>query len=362
MAFNRNIANNGLPAVQPDLEVDSPEILKQLVLASRHLGTLNGLCAAMPDPSILTNTVILQESKDSSEIEGIVTSRDELYEAITGYGKVGVGAMEVLNYTEALYQGMGTMTRRKGVVSINLLSEIVQTIKGSMTGVRTSSGTPMKNMITGETVYMPPEGAPVIREKLGDLERFINDNNYSALDPLIKMAMVHYQFIAISPFGEGDLRTGRILNELYLVQQGLLPMPVLCMSGYIARNKLLYQQLIQGVTEHNNWRDWILYNLAGVAEAAQQTTSKVRRLVSLKAKMEGELKGILGASYGPELLQLMFESPYLKIELLDKRGLAHRQTASTWLKKLTAAGVLTEQKKGKTLYFVNNRLMNILTS
>ena len=174
--------------------------------------------------------------------------------------------------------------------------------------------------------------------------------------------MIHYQFAAISPFTEGNGRTGRILNELYLVQQELLPMPVLCMSGQMAKNKVLYQHLLAGVAEHNNWQEWIKYNLTIIAESAQRTTDKIKKLVSLKKQVDSELKKVLGSSYTPMLLHLMFESPYLKIELLEKRGLAHRQTASTWLKKLVSAGILSEQKKGKTLYFTDKRLMAILAS
>lgn len=362
MTFNRNIPNNDLPLLPPNIQIETPEILKQLAKASRYLGELNGLCATLRDPSILMNTISLQESKDSSEIENIVTTRDELYEAITGNGYVSISAIEVLNGTEALYSGLEAMIKRKKILSINTLVEIVQVIKGKEAGIRNTPGTAFKNPVTGEIICMPPEGSPVIREKLADLERFINDNNYSTLDPLIKMAIIHYQFVAIHPFTDGNGRTGRILNELYLVQQGLLPLPILGLSAYLIKNKTFYYHLLNGVMENNNWHDWIMYNLAAVIESAQLTTAKIRRLISLKEKMEGELKEILGASYKYELLQLMFESPYLKIELLEKKGMAHRQTASTWLKKLVGAGALTEQKKGKTLYFINNRLISILTN
>ena len=360
MAFIRNISNNDLPLLPPDLEIETPEILKQLAIASRHLGELNGLCSTLTDPSILMNTIALQESKNSSEIENIVTTRDELYEAITGYGNVTIATIEVLNCTEALYGGLEVMIKRKNILSINTLVDIVQVIKGKEAGIRNTPGAALKNPITGEMICTPPEGSHIIREKLANLERFINDNNYSTLDPLIKMAIIHYQFEAIHPFMDGNGRTGRILNELYLVQQGLLPLPVLSMSAYLVKNKALYYHLLSGVMENNNWHDWIMYNLAAVIESAQLTTAKIRQMINLKGKMEREVKEALGASYTPDLLQLMFESPYLKIELLEKKGMAHRQTASTWLKKMVGAGVLTEQKKGKTLYFINNRLISIL--
>ncbi|MFI5196375.1 MAG: Fic family protein [Chitinophagales bacterium] len=362
MVFNRNIPNNDLLLLPPNVEIETPEILKQLAIASRHLGELNGLCATLVDPAILINTIALQESKDSSEIENIVTTRDELYEAITGYGNVPIAAIEVLNCTEALYRGWEIMVKRKNILSINTLVEIVQVIKGKEAGIRNTPGTAMKNPITGEMICTPPEGSHIIREKLANLERFINDNNYSTLDPLIKMGIIHYQFEAIHPFTDGNGRTGRILNGLYLVQQGLLPQPILHLSAYIAKNKALYYHLLSGVMENNNWHGWIIYNLAAVIESAQLTTAKIRQLINLKEQTEGELKKVLGSSYKHDLLQLMFESPYLKIELLEKKGMAHRQTASTWLKKLVSAGIISKQKKGKTLYFINNRLISILTN
>lgn len=360
MTFNKNTPYNNLPALPPAIDAENTEILKLLVAASRHLGELNGVCSSIADPTILINTIILEEGKNSSELEHITTTHDELFEAITGDGSVGIGTMEVLNYTEALYSGMGEMIKRKHVISLSTLTGIAQVIKGNDAVIRTGRGIPMINPVTGEVAQTPPEGSNIIRDKLADLERFINDNNYCTLDPLIKMAMIHYQFAAIQPLTVGNGRTGRILNELYLVQQGLLPMPVLGMSAGLAKNKVLYNHLLAGVAENDNWQEWIKYNLTIIAETARQTTNKIRQLVSLKKQMEGELKKALGSSYTPKLLQLMFESPYLKIELLDKRGLSHRQTASVWLKKLVGAGVLSEQKKGKTLYFIDKRLMNIL--
>jgi Fic family protein len=360
MAFNRKIPNNDLPLLPPDAKIETPEILKQLATASRHLGELNGLCATLTDPILLINTIALQESKDSSEIENIVTTQDELYQATMESENATSAAKEVLRYREALYRGLEIMTRRKNILSVNTMIEIVQVIKQNNAGIRETPGTALKNAITGEIIYTPPEGKPVIQEKLANLEHFINDDEFSTLDPLVKMAVIHYQFEAIHPFIDGNGRTGRILNGLYLVQQNLLPQPILYLSSYIVKNKSLYYQLLRGVTEKNNWHDWIMYNLTAVIETAQLTTGKIRQVLSLKEKMEMELKDVLGSSYKHELLQLMFELPYLKIEIIEKKGMAHRQTASTWLKKLAGAGIVSEQKKGKTLYFTNHRLITIL--
>jgi len=360
MTFNRKNPNNDLPLLPPRVKIETPEIWKHLATASRHLGELNGLCATLTDPTLLINTIALQESKDSSEIENIVTTQDELYQATMESENATSAAKEVLRYREALYRGLAVMTKRKNVLSVNTMVEIVQVIKQNNAGIRKTPGTALKNAITGEIIYTPPEGQQVIEEKLANLERFINDDEFSSLDPLVKMAIIHYQFEAIHPFIDGNGRTGRILNGLYIVQQGLLPQPILYLSSYIVKNKSLYYQLLRGVTEKDNWHDWIMYNLTAVIETAQLTTGKIRQILSLKEKMEVELKGILGSSFKHELLQLMFELPYLKIEIIDKKGLAHRQTASTWLKKLVNAGVVSEQKKGKTLYFINHRLTGIL--
>jgi Fic family protein len=361
MAFNSRIPNNDLPLLPPEVSLETPEILKALAVASRYLGELSGLCAYLPDPAILINTLALQESKESAELDGVAATQQELHHAVTGYDEVSPATIEVLNGTEATYVGLDVMMKRKNMISTNTLLEIVQVIKGKDAGIRNVPGAEVKNPATGLS-YFPPEGAPVIREKLDNLERFINDNNYADLDPLIKMAIVHYQLLAIYPFAEGNGRVSRILNSLYLMHQGLLPQPVLYLSAYINKNKPLYYHLQKEVRENNNWQDWIIYNLAGITEAAQNTATRIKQMTGLRKKMAAEVKEVLGASYKEELLQLMFELPYLKIEVLDKRDMAHRQTAAVWLKKLVSAGVLEQSKKGKTLYFVNYRLVGILTN
>ena len=260
MPFIRHIPNNGLSLLPPDTDLNNEEILNKLVIASRRLGTLHGLCSNLTDPWLLINTLALQESKDSSQIDNILTTQEELYEVISGNGQASAAALDVLNCIEAQYVGWQTMAKRKNVLSVNTLMDIAQVIKGTGTVIRNTPGTIVKDPHT-EITYTPPEGAPVIREKLDNLERFINDNNFSSLDPLLKMAIIHYQFMAIYPFSDGNGRTSRILNGLYLVQQGLLPQPVLYLSPYIIKNKFLYYQSLREVTENNNWHDWIIYQL-----------------------------------------------------------------------------------------------------
>ena len=359
MAFNNNTAFNELPNLPPGDFIESPEILRHLARAYRYLGELNGLCASLPDPQLLINTIVLQESKDSSAIENIVTTQDELYKAATEEGTANHAAKEVLSYREALYVGLEKMKTQKNLLLTNTMVEIVQTIKQNKSGIRNTPGTTLKNAINGEVIYTPPCCEDVLREKLAALEQFINDSELSALDPLVKMALIHYQFEAIHPFSDGNGRTGRIINALYLVQQGLLSQPVLYLSSYIVKYKTEYYQLLRSVTEKDNWNDWIMYILTALIETAQLTTRKIRAMLLLKEDFEKQMKVVLGSSFSYELLQLMFTLPYLKIELLEKRGIAHRQTASTWLKKLTDAEIVKPHKIGRTTYYINYRLMKL---
>lgn len=360
MAFNKNTAFNDLPNLPPNGFTESPEILRHLAKAARYLGELNGLCASLPNPNLLINTIVLQESRDSSAIENIVTTQDELYKAATEEGTDNHAAKEVLSYREALYVGLEKMKAQKNLLLTNTMLQIVQTIKQNKSGIRNTPGTALKNAINGEVIYTPPCCEDVLKEKLTALEQFINDPQLSALDPLIKMALIHYQFEAIHPFADGNGRTGRIVNALYLVQQELLSQPVLYLSSYIVKYKTEYYQLLRGVTENNNWHDWTMFILTALIETAQLTTKKIRAMLILKEEYEKQMKEVMGSSFSHELLQLMFTLPYLKIELLEKRGIAHRQTASTWLKKLSDADILKPQKIGRTTYYINYKLMDLL--
>lgn len=364
MAYQRNQPFNDLPALPPSgIALETPTILKRLTVAARNLGELNGLCETLPDPTLLINTIVLQESKNSSAIENIVTTQDELYKAtLEETSEQNHATKEVLSYRDALYIGLERMKARGRLILTNTMVEIVQTIKQNQAGIRTTPGTALKNAINGEIVYTPPTGEDVIREKLAALENFINDGGLSSVDPLIKLALIHYQFEAIHPFVDGNGRTGRIINTLYLVQQDLLTQPVLYLSSYIIQYKTEYYQLLRGITETGNWQDWIMYMLTAIAETSKVTTVKIRKILSLKEELEKMLKEALGASYNHELLQEMFALPYLKIDTLEKKKIAHRQTASSWLNKLSDAGILRPQKMGRSTYFINYRLMDILVN
>lgn len=362
MAYNSNIPYNDLPNLGLADFVESPDILRNLAKASRYLGELKGLCASLPDPQLLIHTIVLQESRDSSAIENIVTTQDELYKAALEGDTISHAAKEVLNYREALYVGLENMQAHQNLLTTNTMVEIVQTIKQNKAGIRNAPGTGLKNAITGDTIYAPPCCEEVIREKMASLEQFINDADKSPLDPMVKMALIHYQFESIHPFADGNGRTGRILNALYLVQQELLTQPVLYLSSYIAKYKTEYYQLLRGVTEQNNWHDWVMYILTALSETAQLTTRIIRSMLLLKEEYETKMKETLGSSFSYDLLQLMFTVPYLKIELFEKKKIAHRQTASSWLNKLTVAKILKPHKLGRTTYFINYRLMELLST
>ena len=363
MTCQGNIPFNDLPPLPPaGVDLETPILLKKLAVAARNLGELNGLCETLPDPKLLINTIILQESRNSSAIENIVTTQDELYKAtLEEVSEQNRSAKEVLGYRNALYAGLEHMSAHKGLILTNAMVEIVQTIKQNNAGIRTITGTALKNAINGEVVYTPPSGEEILREKLAALEEFINDDDVLAADPLIKLALIHYQFEAIHPFIDGNGRAGRIINTLYLVQQQLLTQPVLYISAYIIKYKTEYYQLLRGITETGNWQDWIMYMLTAIAETSKETIVKIRKILSLKEELEKESKIALGSSYDHDVLQEMFVLPYLRIDTLEKKGIAHRQTISSWLNKLSAANILRPQKLGRSTYFINYRLMEILS-
>jgi len=359
MTYNPNIPYNDLPDLPPVLDRDTTEvILNHAVKAARSLAELKGLCETLPGESImnlLVNTIILQESRDSSAIENIVTTQDELI--------TNESAREVLSYREALYSGLEYFNSHKNLITTNLLINVVQIIKQNKSGIRKTPGVVLKSSVTGEVIYTPPCCEDVLKEKLKQLERFINEPNFCKLDPVIKLALIHYQFESIHPFGDGNGRTGRILNSLYLVHQDLLPLPVLYLSSYIIDNKQDYYQLLRGVTEKQNWRDWILFMITALNTTALLTIEKIRGILNLQKEMKPETMAILEKFNNREkLYELMFTVPYLKIDLLVKKSLAHRQTAALYLNLLESKGILQPLKRGRTTYYLNHRLMKLITS
>ncbi|MEJ7611043.1 MAG: Fic family protein [Ferruginibacter sp.] len=357
-----NEPHNILPDLPPKINLESPAILKATIKANRLLGELKGYCQTLPDPRLLINTVILQESKDSSAIENIVTTQDELYQAVVSAEElhnISSSTKEVIRYREAMYLGLEKM-KSKSLLTTNTMIQIMQQLKGTSEEVRKNSGTRLANPITKKIIYTPPEGEELIRKKLFSLERFIHDDK-NELDPLIKMALIHYQFEAIHPFSDGNGRTGRILNVLYLVQQQLLTLPVLYLSSYIINHKTDYYRLLREVTENQNWEDWILYMLNAIAETSQVTLQKIDAIQKLKEETFVKVKDILKASFNRDLVDVNFSFPYVKIKTLEAHKIAKRQTASTYLQELAKAGILHPMKIRKEIYYINVKLMDIIS-
>lgn len=359
--FKRGEPYNDLPGLPPKINLEDPALLKRAIKASRLLAELKGYCQTLPDPKLLINTVVLQESKDSSAIENIVTTQDELYRAVAAIDDgmdFSYATKEVLQYREALYKGMDLMEKRG--LTTNSLVAIMQKLKHSTEEIRKGTGTRLANPATKEIIYTPPEGESLIREKLAVLEKFIH-NEKDDTDALIKMALIHYQFEAIHPFSDGNGRTGRILNVLYLVYRGLLNIPVLYLSSYIIQKKSNYYRLLRDVTENQNWNEWIAFMLDAVSETAALTLNKIASIHTLKKEMALQVKSILKTSYNSELVDLMFTYPYLKIKILERNKIGHRQTASVYLQKLAGAKILSPVKLGKEIYYINHQLMEVIS-
>ena len=358
MPFDRNVPYNNLPLLPPKVELDTKRILKQVVASSRALAELKGVGDLIPNQAILLSTLGLQEAKLSSEIENIVTTNDELYRAFSEETyQLDHATKEVLHYNQALWVGYEEI-RRGRPLSTRLFEEIVQTIKSSRLSIRKLPGTRIASS-SGEIIYTPPEGESVIRDLLANLEKFLYA--YDDLDPLIKMAVMHYQFEAIHPFPDGNGRTGRIINILYLVEAGLLNFPILYLSHYIIQNNNNYYKGLRCVTEENAWEDWILYMLQAVEQTALQTSEKILAIYHLIETTGTKIKMELPKVYRKELVELLFRQPYCKIKFLELEGIAARQTAASYLKQLEQIGILRSMKRGNELYYLNVPFFELLT-
>ena len=356
MPFDRNQPYNDLPLLPPAMELETKAVLKQAIAANRVLANLRGLAAQIPNQGVLINSIVLQEARLSSEIENIVTTNDELYRAdADADGKTDPHTKEVLRYRQALNFGFRQLKERP--LSTNLFIDIVRTIKQVDLGVRRVPNTALKNALN-EVVYTPPVGEAVIREKLANLEQFIHAQD--GLDPLVKMAVMHYQFEAIHPFEDGNGRTGRIVNLLYLVEQGLLDIPVLFLSRYIIANKPGYYEGLRGVTERQDWESWILYMLRAVESTAQQTFDQVTRIRLLMEQVREQVQQQAPGIYSKDLIEAIFQHPYTKIQFLVDANIAKRQTASSYLQTLAGLGVLRSIKQGREMYYINDALFSEL--
>lgn len=356
-AFNKDIPYNDLPLLPPKQDLETTAVLRKTIAASRALSKLNGAITNLPNPRLFLDTIHLQEAKASSEIENIITTNDDLYQALVADKKFdNPAAKEVISYKEALWHGLKQL-EKKPFITTNLCIEIVQHIKQNTSEIRKTPGTTLSNT-KGETIYTPPSGEQIIRDKLANLEKFINEKD--KLDPLIKMALMHYQFEAIHPFSDGNGRTGRILLLLYLKLEKLLDIPAIYLSEYIIKNKATYYKKLRLVTEKEDWENWILYMLDMVETTAEKGLMRLEEILALMETMSKEVKGKLPKAYSKELVEILFRLPYTKRQHLINVKLGTPKTVGNYLRDLEKEGFLTSVKVGKEKLYLNYRLMEIL--
>lgn len=349
---------NHLPVLPPSAALETETVLKQCIAARAALAELKQAAALIPNPVVLINTLPVLEAQASSEIENIVTTADRLFQqAELATSAADPATRGALRYRRALLEGSQSLERRP--ISTAMAEAVCTQIKGAEMRVRRVPGTALVNDATGRVIYTPPEGETRLRDLLANWERFLHDP--SPLDPLVRMAVAHYQFEAIHPFTDGNGRTGRVLNSLFLVEQELLTLPILYLSRFIIAHKADYYRLLLDVTREGAWGPWLVYVLRGVAETASWTTAKIAAVRTLASATTDYVRRALPKVYSRDLVEIVFEQPYCRIGNLVERGVAERQAASRYLKALAGAGVLREVVVGREKLFLNPRLLGVLT-
>lgn len=353
-----------IPTLPLGFDFESKAVLKQLSKSSRSLAELKGVAQKIPNENILLSSLVLQEALDSSAVENIVTTSDELYQAdLDMKGKVANAATkEVLNYREAMQLGFN-LVRTNKLLTLKEIKAIQQVLEKNSAGFRTVPGTMLKSS-RGDIVYTPPQSGHAVEELMANLEKYINIPELHDVDPLIKMAVIHHQFESIHPFYDGNGRTGRIIAILYLVVNDLLDLPILYLSRYITHNKSEYYRLIQQVRdlEPDNeaaWEEWILFVLKGVEETAQETIRLVKGISALMTRYKDIIRPLFGNRYKHELINNLFFHPYTKIEFLEKDMMVNRVTAAKYLDMIVDAGLLEKVKMGRSNYYINSALMGL---
>jgi len=343
---------------EPKLE--SAEILKSLARSHRYLAELKGVAKTIPNEEILITMLTMQEAKDSSAIENIITTHDELFRLdVLKEEKINQAAKEVENYRAALREGY-QQTKSSGLIRLSDILHTQSVIEPNKPGIRKIPGTVIGNANTGEVIYTPPQHPDEISALLDNLVSYINDEQVSELDPLIKMAIIHHQFESIHPFYDGNGRTGRILNILYLVKNALLDLPVLYLSRYIVRTKSEYYQLLQSVRDDNDWESWVLYILNGIEQTAKETIEFINHIRMLVLEKKQKMRSELPKVYSQELLNNLFFHPYTKVQfVVDQLGVS-RITATKYLNELADHGFVSKRKMGRTNYYINEPLVHLI--
>ncbi|MFZ1699747.1 MAG: Fic family protein [Pyrinomonadaceae bacterium] len=349
-----------IPDLPLDIDLESKAVLKKVAEARSALAELKGAATSIPNESVLINTLSLQEAKDSSAIENIITTHDELFQSDARANAFkSVASKEVYAYAAALRAGHDSVVDR-GFLSSNQIVDIQAILEENSAGYRKLPGTALKNEQTGEVVYTPPQTNEEIVELMNNLEEFINDDDLSDLDPLVKMAIIHHQFESIHPFYDGNGRTGRIINILYLVRTGLLHIPILYLSRFINQNKADYYRLLQAVRTDNVWEDWVLFMLAGVEKTSRFTIEQIEGIKYLMQKHKHNLRRELPKIYSQDLLNNLFTHTYTKIDFVMTDLAVSRPTATRYLEELVSIGMLYKHKLGKDNYYINKDLFDLL--
>lgn len=350
-------AHNQLPTLPPGHDLESKAVLRACIAARVALAELKQAAELIPNQTMLINTIPLLEAKDSSEIENIVTTTDQLFQHVAGDGQADHATKEALRYRTALYRGYLSLQSRPLCTATAV--EICSTLKGADMDIRRKPGTQLANDRSGAVIYTPPDGEDRLRTLLGNWERFLH--NETELDPLVRMAVGHYQFEAIHPFNDGNGRTGRVINILYLIHEQLLNLPILYLSRHIIANKADYYRLLLEVTRDQAWEPWVLFMLKAVEETSRWTTTKIAAIRQLAEHTTEHVRTRLPKIYRRELVDVIFEQPYCRIGNLVDKHIGQRQAASRYLKELVALGVLREMTYGKEKLFVHPKLMQLLS-
>lgn len=357
--------NYKIPQLPLPFDLETKEILRQVNQANRKLAELKGVAQTIPNERILISTLSLQEAKDSSAVENIVTTQDDLYRAGLDFNDslTSAATKEVLFYREAINEGF-QLVRSRRMLTLNDIKHIQQILELNSAGFRSTPGTQLKRSSDGKVIYTPPQDGMEIISYMTNLEAFINDDTMSELDPLIKMAIIHHQFESIHPFYDGNGRTGRIINILYLVISGLLDLPILYLSRFITHHKNEYYRLIQVIRDKDNdnseeWRQWIMFMLQGIEVTAADTISLVKSIGRMMDEFKKIIRPAFGGKYSHELLNGLFYHPYTKIEHLENNLHVSRQTAAKYLDKIVTLGLLSKERLGRENYYINNRLMQL---
>jgi Fic family protein len=354
------MTNWGLKELPLNIDVETKKILKALPSAHAALAELKGIASTIPNQNILINTLGLQEAKDSSAIENIITTHDDLYKSGLNLDAFkSLDAKEVQNYISALKKGFELITKN-GILTNKTILQIQEVLEDNNAGFRKLPGTALKNAATGETIYTPPQDYEEIMRLMANLERYINDSSLQDCDPLIKMAIIHFQFESIHPFYDGNGRTGRIINILYLIIEKLQNLPILYLSNYIIKHKSEYYKFLQKVRDENLWEDWILFMIKGAEETAKETIELIKKIKNVMLDYKHQLRDNY-KFYSQDLLNNLFKHPYTKIEFVVNDLGVSRLTAANYLNKLSDDGMLRKDKLGTGNFYINERLFELLT-